>query len=331
MNVSYTLFRDGVMVETISGTGTVLAFTGQTLVGAYTVAASNDAGERCASDMTGSVDVATEQCCVTIEAFVYLEGSVVIPTTGAYALPMRTTLNDSRLLPGQYSENIFTGNIYQPILGAAGQAYNVAPWNYAGTEGQGFNSESLSANADASYPATVVDWVLVSLRSDPEDGDELLCQRAGLLHSDGRIEFLSDADCCQIDRSQSYHVVVEHRNHLIVMSDIKVPIVNRKITYDFRDKQSYINDPLFLGVSLGQKEVLPGVFTMYAGNGEHLSTNKEYVDITSADYLKWVGVGAANRVYNLVDYTMDGDISALDFFIWRLNAPAFTSVKRRVD
>ncbi|MBC6992584.1 hypothetical protein H9S92_00265 [Lewinella lacunae] len=329
--VNYTLFRGATSIETLPGTGAALNFTAQTTAGTYTVVATSTAGELCSSDMAGSAVIVVEDCCVTIEAFVYLEGSVIVPQTGAYALPMRTTLNLSRLLPGQYNENAFEGNIYQPILGVAGQAYNVAPWSYSGTEGIGFDSEMMSANADAGYPATVVDWVLVSLRTNPEDGDEVLCERAGLLHNDGRIEFLSDADCCQIDQSQSYYVVVEHRNHLIVMSHEAVAVVNNTITYDFRDKQSYVSDPFAAGIFLRQKEVLPGVFAMYGGNGDHVSSGSEYTDLTAADYTTWVTNGPQNRAYNLVDYNMDGDVSALDFFLWSMNAPGFTSVKARVE
>ncbi|MDN3634324.1 hypothetical protein QWY85_06625 [Neolewinella lacunae] len=279
-----------------------------------------------ACNKTDDIVVAAPNCCVSIEAFVYLEGSLIAPQTGLYSTPMRTTLNASKLLPGQYSEDIFIGNFYQPILGASGQAYNVAPWNYAGTEGIGFDSEMMNANADAGYPSTVVDWVLVSLRSTPENGSEAICQRAGLLHNDGRIEFINDADCCVLDPSQSYYIVVEHRNHLIVMSHEAVPVVNNVLTYDFRNKQSYVNDPFSSGVFLRQKEVLPGVFAMYAGNGDHLTSNSEYTDITAADYTKWLVNGPANRVYNLVDYNMDGDVSALDFFLWLSNAPGFTSI-----
>ena len=330
-DVNYELFRGVTPVEVLAGTGSALTFTPQTLAGTYTVVATSTLGELCDTDMNGSAEVIAEECCVTIEAYVYLEGSLIVPQTGAYAIPMRTTLNDSRLLPGQFSEDFFAGNIYQPILGSSGQVYNIAPWNYAGTEGQNFNSEAMSATANAGYPASVVDWVIVSLRTDPENGGEVLCERAGLLHSDGSIEFLSDVDCCQIDKTVDYYIVIEHRNHLIVMSDEAVPVINNTVVYDFRDKQSYVNDPFGAGIFLQQKEVLPGVFAMYAGNGDHTSSTSEYTDITAADFSKWVDNGPENRVYKLVDYNMDGDISALDFFLWGLNAPGFTSVRARID
>jgi len=263
--------------------------------------------------------------CVTLELYVYIEGSIVEPQTGVYNTPpMRTTLNDSRLLPGQFSENPFTGNIYS----SPGQPYSVLPWSYSGTEGDGFDSGASSANAGANYPLTVTDWVLVSLRADPINGSETLCQRAGLLHSDGHIEFMADANCCNIDQSQSYYIVIEHRNHLIIMSDVAVTPVNGTITYNFRDKQSYINDPFNSGSFIGQKEVLPGVFAMYAGNGDQTSVASEDTDITAADYNKWLNNGPENRTYNLIDYNMDGDVSALDFSLWQTNSPRFTSVIR---
>ena len=265
-------------------------------------------------------------CCVEIEAFVYLEGSLIVPQTGLYTTPMRTTLNDSRLLPGQYNVNIFLGNTYTPPLGESGQVYNVAPWNYAGNEGDLFDSEEDENNADANYPVDVVDWVLVSLRTDPENGSEAVCQRAGLLHSDGRITFPSNQECCVLDQNQEYYIVVEHRNHLIVMSHVAVPVVGGKISYDFRDKQSYLND--IFGASIAQKEVLPGVFAMYAGNGAQSDDANDDVDINAADGTKHANNGSEVVVFRLVDYNMDGDVSTLDFELWQRNSPRFTSVKR---
>ena len=267
--------------------------------------------------------------CLDLTLWVFLEGSLVEPQTGTYnAPPMRTTLNDSRLLPGQLSENPFSGNIYTPALGANGQVFNIGPWNYLGTEGSKYNSAGSTANADADYPLTVTDWVLVSLRTNPSDGSEALCQRAGLLHSDGHIEFMDDADCCDLDDSQSYYIVIEHRNHLVIMSATAVAPVDGSIVYDFRNKESFINDPFNSGNFIGQKEVLPGVFAMYGGNGDQTSVNSEDTDITSSDFSKWLNNGPQNRTYNLIDYNMDGDVSALDYNLWQFNSPRFTSVPR---
>ncbi|PWH81402.1 hypothetical protein DIS18_14835 [Algibacter marinivivus] len=278
------------------------------------------------SDETGPI-TATETVlyeCVDFNFFVYLEGSLIEPQTGAYNTPMRTTLNDSRLLPGQYSVDIL-GNVYTAPLGDTGQAYSIAPWNYSGTEGASYDSGQNASNADANYPSAIVDWVLVSLRTDPNDGSQAICQKAGLLYSDGHIEFPS-GDCCQIDASESYYVVIEHRNHLIVMSADPVSVVNGELTYDFRNEESYIATAL--GLFVGQKEVSTGVYAMYSGNGDQTSSSNEDTDITSVDYSKWLNNGSKTRTYNLVDYNMDGEVSVLDFELWQANSPITTSISR---
>jgi hypothetical protein len=112
------------------------------------------------------------------------------------------------------------------------------------------------------------------------------------------------------------------------MSHQAVPIVDGVISYDFRNKQSYLNDPLNTGSFVAQKEVMPGVFAMYAGNSDQDSNPDEDTDITSADYTKWLNNNPEVRTFKLVDYNMDGDVSALDFELWQTNSPRFTSVPR---
>jgi len=113
-----------------------------------------------------------------------------------------------------------------------------------------------------------------------------------------------------------------------VLSDVVVPVVNGTLNYDFKNKQSYIDDPFFSMAFIRQKGVLPGVFVKYAGIGDQSSVADEDTDITTADYLKWLNNGTEIRIYKLVDYNMDGDISALDYNLWQNNSPRFSSVKR---
>ncbi|MBC6992622.1 tandem-95 repeat protein, partial [Lewinella lacunae] len=277
---------------------------------------------------SATVMVTVNQVCIIIEAFLFLEGALVNPQTGTYQTSMRTTLNDSRLLPGQFSENPFTGDIYTPPLGATGQVYNIAPWNYLGPEGNAYDSGGNAAMASANYPVGVVDWVLVSLRSNPLNVNESFCRQAALLFSDGHIELVNNSGCCNLDMSQSYYLVVEHRNHLLAMSHQAVAVANGVISYDFRDKQSYLNDPFGAGNLVGQKEVIPGFFALFAGNGDQSSLGTEDTDITVADFSKWFNNGPESQEYNLVDYNMDGDISSLDFELWLSNSPLNSTVPR---
>ena len=184
---------------------------------------------------------------ILVETWVYLEGSAIDPECmGNYTIPMRTTLNDLHVLPGQTYEYFCGDTVYTP----AGQPYNTPPWNYGGNEGEGYDSGGNPNPGTAEYATTVVDWVLVSLRIAPDGGP--LCQKAALLHSDGHIEFIDGGfSCCALSFSESYYVVIEHRNHLIVMSPEPLPS-DGTLSFDFRSNQSYKDDSE--GV-VGQKEI----------------------------------------------------------------------------
>jgi hypothetical protein len=263
--------------------------------------------------------------CVNVEAWVYLEGSCADPGgTASWTVPMRTTLNDLQILPGQTCVDLFLGSYWTP----PGQPYNIAPWNYSGTEGAAYNSFGVLANGKAGYPSTVTDWVLVSLRSTPDLSGGTLCQAAALLHKDGHIQFMEGFGCCDFDMNGSYYVVIEHRDHLIVMSHVPVPVVNGTITYDFRNKQSYIYDPFGLGTWVGQKQILPGVYAMYAANGQQASTTNADTDITSDDRTYWELQNGTISRYRNGDYNMNGDCNSNDRILWEFNNGRFTSVPR---
>ena len=267
--------------------------------------------------------------CPNIEAWVYLEGSLVDANgLGIYTVPMRTTLNTGRVLPGQTFGDAFNPGEYQPRLGNSNQVYNIAPWSYAGTEGHAYDSYGVVADGDANYPATVTDWVLVSLRSDPGNPASTLCTHAALLHNDGRLEFPDATElCCDLDINASYWVVIEHHNHLIVMSDVAVPLTDGNITYDFRDRNAYLDDPFGSGY-VAQKEVLSGVFAMYAGNGQQSSTPEEDTDLNTNDANQWDIDKNQFSVYLRGDYDMNGDVNTDDRNLWDKNKQTITSVPR---
>jgi hypothetical protein len=302
----------------------------------FTLDGTITSGNTSNTTASGTGTITDNDGCIDLNIWVYLEGSLVNVNTGLFEIIenpgpgnpqlMRTTLNDERLLPGQVNTELFAPNVYNP-----GQPYSAAPWNYFGNEGDNYDSGGDENFADAGYPPTVVDWVLVSLRSDPQDGSEALCQRAGLLHNDGSIEFLPDAECCDLDINQDYYIVVEHRNHLIVMSHEAVPILNGgSLTYDFRFQDSYLFDEIGSGGFHSQKQVDPGkvLFSMYAGNGEQSAGFSDDTDINAADQILWYNDDATTRTYNFTDYNMSSDRDSKDFEVWQTNSPRNTTVPR---
>jgi hypothetical protein len=226
---------------------------------------------------------------------------------------MHTKLNDLGYLPGQDPSTFFGTET------PAGQPYNTAPWNYNGVEGNGMNHTNLN---NAGYANTVVDWVLVSLRSETVRASTV-CTRAALLHADGHIEFLAGSNCCEIDTLKSYYLVIEHRNHLIVMSHQRVSIINGNINYDFRNKQSYKG--LF---GFGQKEIAPGVFAMYAGNGDQVSGNSgnKILNIIVSDKDKWLNANGNHSSYYKNDFDLNGDVNVQDKNLWLENNGIFSNV-----
>ncbi len=279
------------------------------------------------STCTAIVTIDCIDPCVNIMGWVYLAGAATDPTglPDTYTVPMRTDLNDLHVLPGQSYFDPFFGVKYTP----PGQPYSGAPWFYPGMEGDMFDSGGDPMMGDAGYPPTVVDWVLVSLREDSAGTDGPVCMAAALVHNDGAIEFVEEFDCCNLDLEASYFLVVEHRNHLIVMSDDSLPIDlnNSTITYDFRIQQSYLDDPFMFGAS-AQLEILPGIYAMLAANGEQSSSDNADTDINISDRVAWQDDNSSVGEYRVGDYNLNGDTNFNDRITWEFFNDNFTSVPR---
>jgi hypothetical protein len=215
---------------------------------------------------------------------------------------MSTTLNQRGLLPGQTPIGQFA------IATPNGQPYSGAPWNYAGTE----------AMPVGGYPATVTDWVLVSLRTD-ETKASTVFRAAALLHEDGTISFLSP--CISVPNG-SYYVLVEHRNHMGVMSPTPVPVTNGVLTHDFTLADSYTtsNPPSF-----GQK-TKGGKFVMYAGDLRKTTVAENY-DINSNDSSLWKTMSGIFDQYRSGDLNLNADTNSNDSAIWKANSGKYSAVQ----
>ena len=240
------------------------------------------------SDYAG-VEIVT---CTPVELYTFLEGAYD-PLTNE----MTTTLNTVQgLLPGQTP----LSSLVTPT--PAGQPYNIAPWNYTGTEGAEWT--------DADYADSVVDWVLLSFRAGIEKSTEI-AQVAALLHKDGRIEAL---DQCILNTSMDLsaaYTIIEHRNHMGIMTPLSTGMSNGKLEHDFRTKDSY-RDP----TGFGQKS-FGGAWVMYAGDMDQ--SDVPSFDITATDKFLWVNDNGKFSLYLNTDLNLDGDISGEDKTYWNEN------------
>ncbi len=247
------------------------------------------------------VDVNLVQACVDVELSVALEGCY-----DPIANQMGNQLNVLGLLPGQTPTS---GTVSPTPLG---QPYHIAPWNYQGSEGLDFAPDSYSANA--------VDWVLASFRSDVNKTDEI-AQTAGMLLQDGSVQLINRCLLSAGALSAAY-VVIEHRNHIGVMSPTAVPIVNNKLSYDFRGQNSWNT-----ATGVGQYEFGNGVWTMYAGDGDQLLDSNGF-DINGADRALFEAENGNFYQYLNADFNLNGEAEGSDKILWNKNNGNYSQVPR---
>ena len=228
--------------------------------------------------------------------------------------PMSTELNEGGYLPGQKPATYFG------VATPAGQPFNQAPWFYEGSEGS--NDKSNGKSNEDIYESTVVDWVLVSLRENIKKESEVW-RAAGLLHNDGYIEFFDSAMLPE-DNVEGYYVVIEHRNHLPIMTPEKVSINDGMLSYDFTKQNSFTS---LLGVGQIQDDF--GTYMMIAGNGELVVELSSDIDINARDLTLWIQNNGANSSYFLEDYDMNGDINIKDRIMWQKNNGLFTTLETK--
>ncbi len=230
----------------------------------------------------------TVQPTIEIQLALWLEGAYE-NTSGE----MKTNLHDRGLLPGQTPVSILA----TPT--PTGQPYNTSPWNYTGTEG--------IAWTDTDYMGDETDWVLVSFRTDVAKNTEV-AMAAGLLTKNGTVRF-PDRDILPSSAPDSLYIVVEHRNHMGIMTPTAIGVTNGVLAHDFRLSDSY-RDP----TSFGQKQLSTGEWSMYAGDADQ-SDFPSY-DIQGTDKLIWFDNNGVFDTYISPDFNLDGDVNGQDKAIW---------------
>ncbi len=174
------------------------------------------------------------------------------------------------------------------------QPYNTAPWDYSGDE------------SVISVPSGVVDWVLVELRDAPSAATAtaatVIARQAAFLMSDGNIRSLDGTSSLQFDNLTIQHslfAVVYHRNHLAIMSANPWTESGGVYSYDFTTGEGQ-------AFNSGQKEIAPGIWGMYAGDGNADNT------INNTDKTVVWQPDAGEQEYLGSDYNMDSQVSNQD-------------------
>ncbi len=249
--------------------------------GTYTVTFST-------ATCTFTQDIIVTIPCIDVQLQTWLEGAYD-NNTGQ----MTTNLHSRGLLPGQTP----VSPLATPT--PAGQPYQIAPWNYTGTEGAGWT--------DADYIGDETDWVLISFRTGIEKSTEV-AQTAALIMKDGVVELI---DRCALSSSITgpLYIVLEHRNHIGIMTPQPVNIVGGILMYDFRTSDSYRDQ-----TSFGQKQLPNGEWAMFAGDADQ--TDFPSFDITGTDKTEWFDSNGVFDYYLSPDFNLDGDVNGQDKSLW---------------
>ena len=172
------------------------------------------------------------------------------------------------------------------------QPYNIAPWNYAGTE-----SVVSIPNAD------VVDWVLVELRDTTNASlatvETIIDQQAAFLLNDGAVVSLDGSSILSFRYSinHSLFVVIRHRNHLGIMSANPVTEYSGIYTYDFTTSVSQAYN--------STQKMINGKAIMIGGDANADG------DIDTDDKTIWLNQ-AADQGYIQGDFNMDKQVANPD-------------------
>ncbi|MBI5471262.1 MAG: DUF1349 domain-containing protein [Ignavibacteriae bacterium] len=168
------------------------------------------------------------------------------------------------------------------------QPYTSSPWNYAGTESVG------------TLPDSVVDWVLIELRSSTASTTKV-GTRAAFIKRSGRVvdtNGISDVTFPGV-KTGSYYLVLKHRNHLPIMTASAIALGTSSTLYSFTtaQTQAYGSSPMV--------QLATGVFGLPAGD-----VNSSLI-ITSADANNVFGALNATT-YNSNDVNLSGVVTSAD-------------------
>jgi hypothetical protein len=108
----------------------------------------------------------------------------------------------------------------------------------------------------------------------------------------------------------NYYVVVEHRNHLAIMSDTTVDFGSGSGTHDFRTQLN----GAYTGGGAAMKEVETDVYGMFACD---INADGSVQALDFNDYIADTVTGATG--YLSADCNMDANVQALDFNVYLSN------------
>jgi len=157
-----------------------------------------------------------------------------------------------------------------------------------------------------SQETALVDWICVRIFTGSPSSLTEVASQSTFVREDGTIGFTDSAsliDFRDIPRDD-YYLSIEHRNHLSVMSAVKLDFRYGSANIDFR------SDPntAYSNGGAPMKDLGDGNWGMWGGDGNSDDT------ITAFDFIDhWLPENGAPPGYYGGDFNMNGSLTAFDF------------------
>jgi hypothetical protein len=227
--------------------------------------------------------------------------------------PASISLSTKAFLGGEYNSglarhaNVTAARVNALNANGLNQPFNVAPFNYAGTE----NVTPGFFTTDDGVTTDIVDWVLVELH-DATTPSTIVAQKACFIREDGKIVDLDKTSNPTFTGvgANNYYVVIKNRNHLAIRSSSTV-FVNgaTPVLYDFTSGQAQAFQNSSITTNAAMRDI-GGTFCMWSGNANMNNTVRfTGLNNDAATLLSGLGGNQAaviNPSYHPADINGDG-------------------------
>lgn len=163
---------------------------------------------------------------------------------------------------------------------------------------------------------TPVDLVCVQIR---EESSPMTVHTSfvGIVQANGMIRLTNgNIPIIQLEHNDNYHVVVLHKSHLPIASELKS--INHSMLYvNFRSEPT----GSFGGV---HQTMVGGGWAMFAGNPDQ--DGNEVRDINGQDIAAWHALNGNGNVYLAADVNLDGNVDWTDRAFITLNNGLFSNI-----
>jgi hypothetical protein len=256
--------------------------------------------------------VSEEGSAIPPENFSYSAGYNRMYESSKFTVSNEFSLDLKVFLEGPYNSSTgFMNTSLNPDFIPLSQPYNIAPWNYTGTE-----SVAVLPSAD------IIDWVLIELRDATQaslaNGSTRIARQAAFLLKNGHIVGLDGSVLPVFDVPvvNDLFALVWHRNHAGVLSAGPLSGSNGIFSYDFTNAE----DKAYGGAS-GHKQINTGIWGMFSGDGDADG------DISIADKTNYWNNDVGEKNYLSSDFNLNSHVTNQDKNdYWQPNVGSGSSV-----